>query len=195
MMNSQPKILAFAGSTRQNSFNKKILAIAAEAARKAGAQVTVIDLRDIPMPIYDGDFEDKFGIPENGIKFMNLMIENDGFLIASPEYNRSISGVLKNTIDWASRPVKGLKSLIAFEGKIACLMSASTGALGGLRGLFTLRWILENINVLVLPGQVTVPKAQSALNVNGILNDEKLQASVENLGKSLSETIRRLKAI
>lgn len=193
-MESKPKILAFAGSTRQDSFNKKVLSIAVQGARNAGAEVTIIDLRDIPMPLYDGDFEKEYGIPENGKKLMNLMIEHDGFLIASPEYNRSVSGVLKNAIDWASRPVKGMSSLKAFDGKVACLMSASDGALGGLRGLFALRWILENIKVLVLPKQGTVPKANEAFDENGKLKDEKLQASIENLGKSLTDIIQKLKS-
>ena len=193
-MESKSKILAFAGSTRQDSFNKKVLAIAAEGARNAGAEVTIIDLRDFPMPLYDGDFEKEYGIPENGKKLMNLMIEHDGFLIASPEYNRSVSGVLKNAIDWASRPVKGIPSLKAFDGKVACLMSASDGSLGGLRGLFALRWILENIKVLVLPKQATVPKANEAFDENGKLKDEKLQATIENLGKSLTDIIRKLKS-
>lgn len=193
-MESKPKILAFAGSTRQDSFNKKVLAIAAEGARNAGAEVTIIDLRDFPMPLYDGDFEKEHGIPENGKKLMDLMIEHHGFLIASPEYNSSVSGVLKNTIDWVSRPVKGMTPLKAFEGKVACLMSASDGALGGLRGLSALRWILGNIKVMVLPKQIAVPHAKEAFDESGKLKDEKLHASIENLGKSLADIIRKLKS-
>ena len=97
-----PKILAFAGSTRKESFNKKLVKIAADAARAAGAQVTYLDLRDIPMPLYDGDLEAEQGIPENAKKFKAMLLAHDGFLISAPEYNSSISGVLKNAIDWAS---------------------------------------------------------------------------------------------
>ena len=193
-MKLSPKILAFAGSTRKDSYNKKLLRIAVEGAKKAGAEVTVIDLKDYPMPLYDGDLEKEEGIPENGKKLMDLMIEQDGFLIASPEYNSSISGVLKNSIDWASRPVKGMTPLKAFDGKVACLMSASPGGLGGVRGLSALRWVLGNIKTIVLPQQITVPKANEAFDENGALKDEKVQASAENLGKSLVEILQKLGA-
>ncbi|MES2590766.1 MAG: NAD(P)H-dependent oxidoreductase [Bacteroidota bacterium] len=191
-MESKPKILAFAGSTRKGSYNKKVLKIAVEAAQQAGAEVTVIDLKDYPMPLFDGDLEKEEGIPENGKKLMDLMIEHQGFLIASPEYNSSISGVLKNSIDWASRPVKGMKDLKAFEGKVACLMSASPGALGGLRGLVTVRSILGNIKVIVLPQQVAVSKADQAFDEDGKMKDEKVKTNVENLGKVLTEMIQKL---
>lgn len=192
-MKSIPKILAFAGSTRKDSFNKKLLRIAIEGAKKAGAEVTVIDLKDYPMPLFDGDLEKEEGIPENGKKLMDLMIEHDGLLIASPEYNSSISGVLKNSIDWASRPVKGMTPLKAFDGKVACLMSASPGGLGGVRGLSALRWVLGNIKVIVLPQQVTVPKANEAFDEDGNFKDEKVQAAAENLGKSLVEILQKLR--
>src|SRR5208283_1217475 len=154
-----PKILAFAGSTRKESFNKKLVRIAADTARNAGAQVTLLDLRDIPMPLYDGDLEAEQGIPENGKKFKALLLAHDGLLIAAPEYNSGISGVLKNAIDWASRPVAGEPPLACFAGKVATLMSASPGALGGLRGLVVVRSLLSNMGTIVLPTQVAVPQA------------------------------------
>ncbi len=159
-----PKILSFAGSTRTDSFNKRLVKLAAEAARLAGAEVTQIDLRDMPMPLYDGDLEKAQGLPPDAKRFKQLMIEHDGLLISAPEYNSSISGVLKNAIDWASRPEPNEPPLVAFTGKVAALMSASPGALGGLRGLVTVRSILSNINVLVLPHQVAVAKAHEAFN-------------------------------
>lgn len=191
---TKPRILAFAGSTRESSFNKKLVKVAAEAARNAGAEVTHIDLRDLPMPLYDGDLEKSEGIPANGIKLMELMIAHDGFLISSPEYNSAISGVLKNSIDWASRPVQGKKPLVAFDGKTACIMSASPGALGGLRGLFALRQILSNIKVLVLPEQIAVSKANEAFDDNGNLKDEKQRTTVEAIAKRLVEVAGKLKA-
>src|SRR4051794_3544661 len=100
---SEPKILAFAGSTRTASFNKQVVQIAAEGARAAGAQVEIIDLRDLPMPLFDQDLEAAEGLPENAKKFKALLRSSDALLIASPEYNSSISAVLKNAIDWASR--------------------------------------------------------------------------------------------
>ena len=187
-----PKILAFAGSTREGSFNKKLIRIAAAGATAAGAEVTLLDLRDLPLPLYDGDLEAREGIPENARKLKELMVAHHGFLISAPEYNSSITGVLKNAIDWASRPASGEPSLVAFTGKAAALMSASPGALGGLRGLVHLRAILSNIGVLVIPDQVAVPLAHEAFAADGSLKDAKRQAGVEGLGRKLTELLRKL---
>lgn len=187
-----PKILAFAGSTRTDSFNKKLIKIAAEGARKAGAEVTLIDLRDFPMPLYDGDLEAKEGLPANAKKFKELMKSHHGFLIASPEYNSSITGVLKNTLDWASRSEGDEASLVAFTGKVAGLVSASPGALGGLRSLATVRSILENIKTLVIPDQVAVGKAHEAFNADGSLKDAKQQTAVESVGVKLAQILSKL---
>jgi len=193
-MASPPKILAFAGSLRTESFNKKLVKVAAAGARAAGAEVTYLDLRDLPLPIYDGDLEAKEGLPANARKLKDLMLAHQGFLISSPEYNSSITGVLKNAIDWASRPVAGEASLACFTGKTAALMSASPGALGGLRCLVHVRAILGNINVLVLPDQIAVSKAHEAFNPDGSLKDLKQQAAVEKLGQRLAEMLRKLQA-
>jgi NAD(P)H-dependent FMN reductase len=149
-----PKILAFAGSTRKDSFNKKLVQIAVSGARKAGAEVTYLDLRDFPMPLYDGDLETEHGLPIHAEELKNLMRSHQGLLISAPEYNSGISGVLKNTIDWMSRPLTKEVSFNCFDQKTAVLMSASVGGLGGLRGLVQVRSILENMGVLVLPQQV-----------------------------------------
>jgi len=192
-MSYTPKILAFAGSTRKESFNKKLVKIAADAARRAGSEVTSIDLRDIPMPLYDGDLETEQGVPENAKKFKALLLAHDGLLISAPEYNSSISGVLKNAIDWASRPLPGEAPLACFAGKVAILMSASPGALGGLRGLVTVRSLLSNISVIVLPAQVAVPKAHEAFDTDGKLKDPKQQASIEALGRELAGILVKIK--
>ena len=161
---TSPKILAFAGSTRSGSFNKKLIRLAADDARAAGAEVTLIDLRDFPMPLFDGDLEEKEGLPENAKKLKSLMRANDGFLISSPEYNSSVSGVLKNAIDWASREeTDDEPPLVCFRGKVAALLSASPGGLGGLRGLVILRSILGNIGVIVLPDQLAVSSGARGL--------------------------------
>jgi NAD(P)H-dependent FMN reductase len=188
-----PRILAFAGSTREGSFNKKLVKIAAEGARKAGAEVTVIDLRDFPLPLVDEDLEKREGLPENAKKLKALFHANDGLLIAAPEYNSSITGVLKNAIDWVSRPVPGEAYLAPFMGKVAALMAASPGGFGGLRGLVTVRSILGNIHVIVLPDQVAVPKAHEAFAEDGSLKDAKQHASILKLGEQLSTTIAKLK--
>jgi len=187
-----PKILAFAGSTRVDSFNKKVVKIAAAGARAAGADVTLLDLRDLPMPLYDGDLEAKEGIPPNAKKFKEYLLVHQGLLISAPEYNSGISGVLKNAIDWASRSAPGEAPLACFVGKVAALMSASPGGLGGLRSLVQVRSILSNIHVLVLPEQVAVPRAHEAFNPDGTLKDPKQHASIEKLGRDLTAILMKL---
>lgn len=99
-----PRILTFAGSTRTDFYNKKLVRIAAAGAKAAGAEVTCLDLRDIPLPLFDEDLEAAEGLPASARQLKDLLLAHDGLLIASPEYNSSISAVLKNAIDWASRP-------------------------------------------------------------------------------------------
>ena len=188
-----PRILAFASSTRGESFNKKLVAIAAQGAREAGAEVMLIDLKDFPLPLYDQDLEAEQGMPENGKKLKKLFIDHDGLLIASPEHNGSFPAILKNAIDWVSRPAPGEPSLAAFRGKVATLMSASPGALGGLRGLVHVRSILGNTGVIVLPDPIAVAKAHEAFQPDGSLVDPKRQAGVEGLGKTLASFVAKLK--
>jgi NAD(P)H-dependent FMN reductase len=188
------KVLAFAGSTRTDSFNKKLVRLAAAGARSAGAEVTVIDLRDYAMPLYDGDLEAKEGLPEAARRFKDVMLAHQGLLLSCPEYNSSITGVLKNAIDWASRPVPGERPLACFDGKVAGIMSASPGALGGLRGLVHVRAILGNINVLVLPDQIAIPKANDAFDAEGRLKDAKQQATVERIGARVATVLQHLQA-
>jgi NAD(P)H-dependent FMN reductase len=183
------KILAFAGSTRKDSYNKMMVRIAAEGARDAGAEATYLDLRDYPLPLFDQDLEASGGLPENARKLKQLFIEHQGLLIASPEYNSSISAVLKNTIDWISRPQPSERPMIAFAGKVATLMSASPGALGGLRGLVHVRSILGCLGVIVLPGQIALLKAHEAFNADGSMKDEKQLAGVKDLGKNLAVAV------
>ena len=187
-----PRILAFAGSTRKDSFNKKLVGVATDSARKAGGEVTLIDLRDFPMPVYDGDLEESQGSPENASKLYTLMREHHGLLLSCPEYNSSITAVLKNTIDWVSRPHNDEPPLAAFTGKVAALLSASPGALGGLRGLVHVRSILANIGVVVVPNQISVPKAFEAFGDNGSLKDERLQGKVAALAAELVEFTHKL---
>ncbi|MCW5315443.1 NADPH-dependent FMN reductase [Nostoc sp. KVJ3] len=191
-MASTPKILAFAGSTRIDSYNKKLVKIAADGAKAAGAEVTYIDLRDLPLPLFDEDLEAQEGLPANARTFKDFLISHQGLLIASPEYNSSLTAVLKNAIDWASRPAPNEAPLAAFAGKVASIMSASPGALGGLRGLVHLRSILGNIKVLVLPDQIAVPKAYEAFNADGTLKDPKQKESIEKLGNDLAKMLRSL---
>lgn len=191
---SQAKILAFAGSTRTGSFNKQLVKIAAEEARSAGAIVTVMDLRDFPLPLFDEDEEAEKGLPENAKKLKKLFREHDGLLISSPEYNSSVTAVLKNAIDWVSRPeTDDEPSLVCFKGKIAALVSASPGGLGGLRGLVHLRAILGNIGVIVLPDQIAISSAHEAFTQAGRLKDEAKGKQVANLARTLKSFVEKQK--
>jgi chromate reductase len=189
------KILAFAGSIRQDSYNKKLVKIAASAAERSnGVTMTYIDLADFPMPIFDQDFESQHGMPEKAREFKNILIDHDGFLIASPEYNSSYSPLLKNAIDWASRKEsENDPPLQAYRGKVAAIMSASPGTLGGLRGLVCLRMLLGNLGVIVMPEQQAISKAFAAFNPDGSLANEKQQQAVEHLGIKLTQMVRLLK--
>ncbi len=193
-MATNPRILAFAGSARKESFNKKLVRIAAAGARAAGGDVTLVDLADYRMPLFDQDDEAEFGLSENGRRLKDLMLSHQGFLISSPEYNSSISPLLKNTIDWASRPAQGEAPLACFSGKVAMLLSASPGALGGLRGLVHLRAILGNIGTLVLPATISIPKAMDAFAADGSLKDQGKQTTVEQLGGELVSFLLKLLA-
>lgn len=189
-----PKILALASSTREGSYNKKLVKIAAAGAKAAGADVTFVDLREFSLPIFDEDLEKRDGLPEGGKRLKDMMRAHHGLLIASAEYNSSVTAVLKNAIDWATRPEPNEAPLSCFNEKVAALMSASPGALGGLRGLVHLRAILGNINVIVLPTQVAVPKAHEAFESDTRLKDAKMQAAVEGLGANVANVIRKLRA-
>jgi NAD(P)H-dependent FMN reductase len=178
-------ILAFAGSTRINSYNKKLLNTAIRGATEAGAEVTKIDLRDYPLPLYDGDLEALEGIPENAKKLKELFFNHHALLLALPEYNSSFTGVFKNSIDWISRQDFGETPLQCFQGKVACLMSTSPGTFGGMRGLVHARAMLENINVLVMPEQICVPNAMDAFDEYDRLKNDHTNQSVEKLGAKL----------
>lgn len=189
---TQTRILAFAGSAREGSFNKLLVRIAAAGATAAGAEVTLIDLKQFPLPLFDQDLEQAEGPPEHAVRLKQLFVEHHGLLIAAPEYNSSITPLLKNAIDWVSRATGDEPPLVAFRGKAAALMSASPGPLGGLRGLVHVRAILGNIGVLVLPNQVAVGQASAAFGDDGQLVDDRKQSQVQELGAELARVIRGL---
>jgi chromate reductase, NAD(P)H dehydrogenase (quinone) len=186
-LSAEVKVLAFAGSTRKDSVNKKLVAEAAQAARQMQADVTVIDLKDYPIPFYDEDLETTEGMPSKAQQFRQLMIKSDIIMIASPEYNASLSAVLKNTLDWASRGEAGGGSREAFAGKKFVLMSASPGSTGGCRGLVHLRAIIENVGGVVLPQQVVIPDAYNAFDAQGHLKNEKIKQELDQLIRSATE--------
>ena len=193
MGSSQFRVLAFSGSTRLESFNNRLVRLAEAGARDAGGAVTHLDLRDYRLPVFDQDEEAANGKPENARALKKLLIDHDGLLVASPEYNSSVTAVLKNTVDWVSRPDDGdAFPRIAFQRKVVALMSASPGGLGGLRGLVHIRSIFTNLGCLVLPDQVAVPKAHEAFTVDGALRDDRQQQRIVALGRTLVETGARL---
>ena len=185
-----PRILAFGGSLRSASYNQRLVTIAARGARGAGAQVTLIRLRDFPMPLYDMDLEDAKGMPENAAKLKALFAEHDGLLIASPEYNSGITAALKNAIDWVSRATSPDEApLSVLRGKTAAILAASPGGYGGSRSLAQFRTFIENISVNVLPEQITIPKVHEIMDEDGELADPALQAAVLELGAKLARAL------
>jgi len=183
---STPRILVFGGSLRAESYNQKLATIAAAGAREAGAEVTLIALRDFRMPLFDEDLEAEEGMPENAKKLKAIFAEHDGLIIASPEYNSTITAALKNAIDWISRVTSPDEApLSVLKGKSAAILSASPGGYGGARSLAQLRPFLENIHISVLPDQVSVPKAYEAFDADGNLLDAAQQAAVKALAAGL----------
>lgn len=175
------RILVFAASTREDSFHRKLARLAADALKKLGAEYTYLDLRDYPMPIYDGDLEMSHGLPERAKAFKEIVRTHDAFVIASPEYNGSFSALLKNSIDWASRPEPGEKPLEVFRGKRAVLLAASPGPGAGKRGLRHLRELLEMIGVKVVAQELAVPKAFEGFTPAGALARAEEAARLESL--------------
>ncbi|GAB1263954.1 NAD(P)H-dependent oxidoreductase [Aurantivibrio infirmus] len=187
------KILFLAGSARKDSMNKKLARHAYEVALSKGADATFIDLKDFSMPIYDGDDEAESGLPKNALKLKQIFVEHQGLFIASPEYNSSFSPLLKNALDWISRPgSKDEKPLIAYAGKVAALSAASPGHYGGIRGLVPLRMMLGNIQVNVLPQQVAIPFYGKAFNDQGVLEDENSIMLIDTLVSQLIEHVKLL---
>jgi chromate reductase len=185
-------MLVIPGATRTAAFSKQLARAASRLAEQAGAAVTRIDLRDYAMPLYDGDLEAKEGLPEGAVRLRALVAAHDALLFASPEYNASIPAVLKNTIDWLSRPYAAEPGVKVFSNKTAALLSSSPGALGGLRGLVHLRQILMNLGVLVISEQFALGNAGNAFAADGALADQKHAATVLAIAQRLVHVAARL---
>ncbi len=184
-------ILAFAGSSRKESWNRKVLEVAVSGARDAGADVTVANLADFPMPLYNADWHQENGVPPGMLELRKLMMAANGILIASPEYNTSITPLLKNTIDWLSQDVEGVSGNAPFAGKIGGLMGASNGAFGTIRALPHVSYILSNLGVFMLP-VVAVPGVAATFDAAGVMTNERTKKMLRGLGERLTHTIVKL---
>ena len=191
---TSPRILVFAGSIRNGSFNARLAAVAAKELALAQADVTLISLADYPMPLYDGNAETASGPPENAVKLKRLMCTQHGVFIASPEYNASITPLLKNTLDWVSRVREGKEPpLAAYKTRVFALGAASNGTYGGMRSLIALRHVLElGCGALVIPEQVAVRDAAQAFDDAENLKDERTSRLLTAVTSRLVDMARGL---
>lgn len=189
-----PKILVFAGSTRAGSYNARLAALAAKELATAEADVTLISLSDFPMPLYDGDLEGKSGPPDHAVKLKQMMERHQGVFIASPEYNASVTPLLKNTLDWVSRVrEKNEAALAVYKNRIFALGAASNGAYGGARSLIALRQVLElGCGALVIPEQIAVMRAADAFDEMDNLKDGQMANRLRGVVRRLIEVARLL---
>ena len=197
-MSRDVSLIALSGSTRAGSHNRRILQLAAASAARAGAKVEFVELRDLALPLYDADLEAEHGLPPAVVAFKAACVAADGYLIAGPEYNGSLSAALKNAIDWLSRPGpqpgETPFTLAAFRGKVAGLMSASPGAWGGVRALMHLREIISGMGVLVAAEQFALPAAHTAFAEDGQLQNEVYRGLIEAIGARAVQLAKALKS-
>jgi chromate reductase, NAD(P)H dehydrogenase (quinone) len=187
------KILAIAGSLREHALSKRIVKTAIKGAERAGAEVTYVDLRDYPMPIYNLDEHETKGFDEHALRLQELFTQHDGFLIASPEYNGSLPAALKNAIDWVSRPSDKYPRSAVFAGKFAAVMASSPGSLGGVRSLAHLRGVLTSVSVNVLPQEIAVSFAEEKFVGNEEeMIDETMRTRLEELGELLVTMLKKI---
>lgn len=181
MARTRPRILVFAGSTRAASFNGRLASLVVKAVAMRDAEPTLLSLADYATPLYEGDLEAASGVPEGARRLHQQMTAHEGIFIASPEYNQSVTPLLKNTIDWVSRiRPEGPRAASPWKGRVFALGSASPGYFGGIRSLMHLRQILElSLGCVVIPDQVSIPSAGSAFSPDGGLVDEKLEKRVD----------------
>lgn len=184
---AQPRVLAFSGSARKESLNQRFLAAVVHEVKTAGGEVTLISLKDYPLPLYDGDLEDASGLPDSARKLVDLIKGHAGLLIASPEYNSMITPLLKNTIDWCTRADED-----PFPGRVAAVVAASPGTLGGIRSLKLAQQLLLHLGCHVVPGNTMLPQAHKAFGPDGKLTDPRTVKSVQELAVKLVEAVRKL---
>jgi chromate reductase, NAD(P)H dehydrogenase (quinone) len=186
------KILAVAGSFRKRSYNRRVLDIAVEGAREAGVEVTVVDLLDYPMPVYNDDHVEQNGFDPMAAALQDVLWQHDGLLIASPEYNGSLPGGFKNVIDWTSRKSdKYGASYAVFKGKTAAIITAAPSQFGGLRCMAHLRGVLTIMGIAVLASEIAVTFVADKFDGDGgEMTDDKMRALLKNQGTLLAEALK-----
>ncbi|MBL8752038.1 MAG: NAD(P)H-dependent oxidoreductase [Planctomycetes bacterium] len=186
-------LLVLAGSTRQGAFSKQFARAVCRLAEGLGHRVVAVDLRDFAMPLYDGDLEAAQGLPEGALRLRSLVLAADGIVVVTPEYNASLPAVLKNALDWTSRPYAAEPGVSAWKGKVAALLASSPGALGGLRALVHLRQVLMNLGALVLTEQFALGHADRAFAPDGGFTEPKQAAAVQAIVERLALVAARLR--
>jgi len=182
LQGQKPRLIAIAGSTRTGSFNQRLLGCAIDHALNLGAEVTLANLKHYGIPLFDQDLEAEHGLPEAVRDLQALLFSRHGIIVASPEYNGSISPLLKNTLDWISRSTGDAPGLACYANQVVTLMSASPGSRGGLKGLSHVREIMSNLGCTVLPSMVAVGRAKDAFGEDGMLKrPARLHAAVEEM--------------
>jgi len=193
-MTTQPyRVAVLAGSLRSGSFNLALARyVAKNMANDHGFEIDEISLSELDLPMFSEDLE-AAGFPANAKNLKDRMIAADAILIASPEYNGSLSGALKNAIDWASRPYEGEAPLACFKGKVGGLLAASPGAIGGLRGMRHVRQILTQLHMVVVPSEFALGVAHQAFDDDGDIQDERTATMAKGVGLAVAEMTKALK--
>lgn len=188
-----PKIAIIAGSTRRGSINKRLAMEAARHLAKTDVRLTLLDLIDYPLPIYDGDAESETGIPKNALDLAGQIAAQDGLLLVSPEYNASVPPLLKNAIDWASRVRRiGGRPVLPFKGLVVGLGAVSPGQGGGRRGLEAWRSVMRNVGAEVITAQCSIPNAAEAFDEDGAIVADHARMQFDALLESLVDVTRSL---
>ncbi|MEQ9205875.1 MAG: NAD(P)H-dependent oxidoreductase [Phycisphaerales bacterium] len=192
-MSKDIRIGLISGSLRKASFNTQLVQYVGKRAKElGGVELVTIDLNQLDLPMFSEDLEID-GLPQSALDLKELMISCDAFLISTPEYNGSISGALKNAIDWASRPNGDEPSLACFKGKVCGLLAASPGGLGGLRGMRHVRQILTQLQTFVIPQEYALGSAHQAFDENSDLKDEKAASFAAAVGAETVRVCQKLK--
>ncbi|AMB85172.1 FMN reductase [Pseudomonas agarici] len=180
------RVLAVSGSARKGSLNQKLLNVVVQGALSAGAEVTVISLSDYPLPFFDSDLEKEQGVPLQALRLQKLFSEHDALLVASPDYNGGYTALLKNAIDWMSRPtLEKVSGLALFANKATAVISASPGPMGGIRSMLAMRGVLERLGAVLIPQTFTLGVAHQAFAENGQLADAQVDGEVKAIGATL----------